>query len=78
VRCGVAGVMRAWCLKALAAGEADLMPADIESAETLFICTAVRGILPVHRLGTRRWPADAEVTALRRRLAATEPAFAME
>jgi 4-amino-4-deoxychorismate lyase len=78
VRCGVAGVMRAWCLKALAAGEADLMPADIESAETLFICNAVRGILPVHRLGTRRWPADAEVTALRRRLAATEPAFAME
>lgn len=78
VRCGVAGVMRAWCVKALAASETDMMPADIESAEALFLCNAVRGILPVHRLGSRRWPADADVTALRRRLAAFEPAFATE
>jgi 4-amino-4-deoxychorismate lyase len=77
-RCGVAGVMRAWCLGALGAAEADLLPADIEAAETFFLCNAVRGILPVHRLGTRRWPTDAEVAALRRRLAAAEPAYAME
>ena len=77
-RCGVAGVMRAWCLAALDANEVDLLPADVEAAETLFLCNAVRGILPVHRLGTRRWPTDAQVADLRRRLAATEPAYATE
>lgn len=77
-RCGVAGVMRAWCLAALGAVEADLAPADVDASDAFFLCNAVRGILPVHRLGTRRWPADADVAALRRRLAATEPAFATE
>jgi 4-amino-4-deoxychorismate lyase len=77
-RCGVAGVMRAWCLPALEATQADLDVAAVEGAQALFLCNAVRGILPVHRLGTRRWPADAQVDALRRRLAAAEPAFALE
>jgi 4-amino-4-deoxychorismate lyase len=77
-RCGVAGVMRAWCLQALGAAEADFEPADVEAADALFLCNAVRGILPVHRLGTLRWPADAAIADLRRRLAAAEPAFATE
>ena len=77
-RCGVAGVMRAWCLHALEAVEADLAPADVEGADAVFLCNAVRGILPVHRLGARRWPADASIDALRRRLAAAEPAFDRE
>jgi 4-amino-4-deoxychorismate lyase len=77
-RCGVAGVMRAWCLKALPATEAELSAADVEGAEALFVCNAVRGILPVHRLGTRRWPTDAAIAELRRRLALAEPAFATE
>jgi 4-amino-4-deoxychorismate lyase len=77
-RCGVAGVMRAWCRDALDAQETDLDVAAVESAQALFLCNAVRGILPVHRLGTRRWPTDASIDALRRRLAATEPAFTLE
>jgi 4-amino-4-deoxychorismate lyase len=77
-RCGVAGTMRAWCLAELPAREAALTVADVEGAETLFVCNAVRGILPVHRLGPRRWPTDAAIAALGRRLAAAEPAFATD
>jgi 4-amino-4-deoxychorismate lyase len=77
-RCGVAGVMRAWCLQALPAAEAELTVEQVEGAQALFLCNAVRGILPVHRLGARRWPTDAAIADLRRRLALAEPAFATE
>jgi len=77
-RCGVAGTMRAWCLQALPAVEDELSKPEVEAAEALFLCNAVRGILPVHRLGTRRWPTDAAIAELRRRLALAEPAFATE
>jgi 4-amino-4-deoxychorismate lyase len=77
-RCGVAGTMRAWCLQALPATEADLTAEMVDGADALFLCNAVRGILPVHRLGNRRWPADAAIADLRRRLALAEPAFATE
>lgn len=64
--CGVAGVARAWVLaNAPGAAEADLSPADIESAGAVFLCNAVRGILPVGRLGERRWPPHAGLEALR-------------
>lgn len=64
--CGVAGVARAWVLaNAPGAGEAELSPADIEAAEAVFLCNAVRGILPVGRLGERRWSPHAAVDALR-------------
>ena len=64
--CGVAGVARAWVLaNAGDAAEAELSPADLESAEALFLCNAVRGILPVGRLGERRWPPHAGLRALR-------------
>jgi 4-amino-4-deoxychorismate lyase len=77
-RCGIAGTMREWCLATLPAAEAEIAPEQVETAEALFLCNAVRGILPVHRLGTRRWPADAAIAALRRQLAHAEPAFAMD
>lgn len=64
--CGVAGVARAWVLAhAPGAREADLSPAGVESAEAVFLCNAVRGILPVGRLGERRWPPHAGLEALR-------------
>lgn len=64
--CGVAGVARAWVLaNAPGAAEADLVPADLEAAEAVFLCNAVRGILPVGRLGERRWPPHAGLEALR-------------
>jgi 4-amino-4-deoxychorismate lyase len=75
-RCGVAGVCRGWILAATGARELRLAVADVESAQALVLCNAVRGILPVARLGGRAWPPHPQVTALQRRLASAHPAFA--
>lgn len=74
-RCGVEGVCRGWAIAALAAGEARLAMADIEAAEAVFLCNAVRGILPVARLGAQAWLPHPQVLALQQRLAAGHPAF---
>jgi 4-amino-4-deoxychorismate lyase len=75
-RRGVAGVARAWLLaNAPDAAEAELSPADVESAEALFLCNAVRGILPVGSLGTRSWAPHPALEDLRRQLGRDEPAF---
>lgn len=75
-RCGVAGIARDWLLRRLVPVEqSELAPADIETADAVFICNAVRGILPVDRLGARRWSRDAGIDDIRRRLAAEQPAF---
>ncbi len=75
-RRGVAGVARAWVLgHAPAAAEAELSPAQVESADALFLCNAVRGILPVGRLGDRSWAANAALAELQRQLGRSEPAF---
>ncbi|MFD0738637.1 aminodeoxychorismate lyase [Lysobacter koreensis] len=75
-RCGVEGVCRAWALDQLGATQMQLDVTDVEAADALFLCNAVRGILPVTRLADRRWPLHAEVLALQRRLATEHPAFA--
>ena len=78
-RCGVAGIARDWLLQHLErVGEAELTPADIENAEAVFLCNAVRGILPVRCLGQRRWPRDADVEKIRRQLLQEQPAFSPE
>jgi 4-amino-4-deoxychorismate lyase len=74
-RCGVAGVCRAWALGELAASEVRLGVTEVETAEAVFLCNAVRGILPVARLGGRSWPLHPQVSALRERLAAAHPGF---
>ncbi len=74
-RCGVAGVCRGWALEALDAVEAWLSPADVESADAVFLCNAVRGILAVARLGERRWPPHPGIVQAQRLLAAAHPAF---
>jgi len=76
-RCGIAGIARAWVLaNAPGAVEADLSAAEVSHADALFLCNAVRGILPVSRLGLREWTEHEAVTGLRRRLAEAQPAFA--
>ncbi len=74
--CGIAGICRAWVL-ACVSGSAQvvLTRADVESADAVVLCNAVRGILPVAVLGSRRWPLHAQTIALRQRLAEAEPAF---
>jgi 4-amino-4-deoxychorismate lyase len=50
---------------------------DVESAQALILCNAVRGILPVARLDMRTWAPHPQVAALRHRLAQAHPAFAL-
>ncbi len=75
-RCGIAGICRGWALTALNAREATLNPVDVESADAVFLCNAVRGILPVAQLGARRWSRHPALTEAQSRLAAAHPAFA--
>ncbi|QNP41013.1 aminodeoxychorismate lyase [Lysobacter solisilvae (ex Woo and Kim 2020)] len=74
-RCGVAGVCRAWAKAALDAEETRLDVTDVETADAVFLCNAVRGILPVARLGARQWLPHPQVAALRAQLASNHPAF---
>jgi len=74
-RCGVAGVCRAWVLSEIAAIQARVAPADVESADAVVLCNAVRGILPVARLGARTWAPHVAVADLRRRLSRAHPGF---
>ncbi|GAB2513645.1 aminodeoxychorismate lyase [Lysobacter humi (ex Lee et al. 2017)] len=77
-RCGVRGVCRDWVLAEVGASEAELRPDDIESADAVFLCNALRGILEVARLGERSWTPHPRVAKLRDRLAAAHPAFRPE
>lgn len=74
-RCGVAGICRQWLLGAVDVEETVLQVADIETADAIFLCNAVRGILPVVRLGARNWPLHGQVIELQRRLAVVHPGF---
>ena len=74
-RCGVAGVCRAWAITALDAVEGRLGVTDAETADAVFLCNAVRGILPVARLGGCTWSLHPQVVALRKQLALAHPAF---
>ncbi|MBS0193093.1 MAG: aminodeoxychorismate lyase [Proteobacteria bacterium] len=76
--CGIEGVCRGWLLRNVPqAVERGLSVEEIETADAVILCNAVRGILPVAALGMRRWsPHVAAVEDLRNALAASEPAFA--
>lgn len=74
--CGIAGLMRAWVLECEPGARVEpLTPAQLLAADAIFVCNAVRGILPVRRLGDREWSPHPAVARLRRRLADAEPAF---
>lgn len=72
-RCGVAGVARRWLLGVAGAQVRELSPPEVESAQALLLCNALRGPRSVATLGTRRWRADRQVRELR---AAWEALFA--
>ena len=77
-RCGVAGVCRGFLLPALQAREATLEMAQVEAADAVFLCNAVRGILAVARLGARDFAPHPAVEEAGRALARLHPAFALE
>lgn len=74
-RCGVLGVCRELLRSGLAAQEIAIEQVDIEAAAAVFLCNAVRGILPVGRLGAREWAPHPALDQARRVLAALHPAF---
>ena len=76
--CGVAGVCRAHLLPALQAREAMLSQEEVEGADAVFLCNAVRGILGVARVGARAFAPHPAVDDARRALARLHPAFALE
>lgn len=75
-RCGVAGVCRGWLLGQGLARVRNLSRGEVERADAMVLGNAVRGILPVSRLGGCRWPPHPRTAALRAALAAAHPAFA--
>jgi 4-amino-4-deoxychorismate lyase len=74
-QCGVAGVCRGWILEHANAGERRLTVDDVESADAIFLCNSVRGILQVATLGDRRWSPHPRTVQLRQMLASVEPCF---
>lgn len=78
-RCGVAGTCRQWLLDTHPECRVlRLHREDVESADELFLCNSVRGILPVARLGPRALPEGEVTRALKRQLGKAVPAFAAE
>jgi len=75
-RCGVAGVCRSRLIASLNADVTVLSVEAVESADALLLCNALRGILPVARLGARAWAPHPAVAEAQRLLAAAHPAFA--
>jgi 4-amino-4-deoxychorismate lyase len=75
-RCGIAGTCRAFLLPQAEACR--LGRDDVLTADEVFVCNSLRGILPVTRLEQRTWPVGPLTRAQMARLAAAEPAFAAE
>ena len=73
--CGVAGVLRGWLLDAGLIEVAAITLDDVESADAVALCNAVRGILPVRALGAREWSPHPATDELQARLAMAYPMF---
>lgn len=72
-RCGVAGVMREIILTQLTVGmmnivQTDLLPADISSADEVFLSNSVIGIWPVRKIECLHKPVGAVTLALQEKL----------
>jgi 4-amino-4-deoxychorismate lyase len=77
-RCGIQGVAREWVLQHLnGAKEAVLRREDVMQAEAVFLCNAVRGIMPVSALNACTWALHPDILSLQEILAHEQPAFAL-
>lgn len=76
-RCGVAGTCRRWILDNADVRVRAVSRGEVESADALFLCNSVRGILPVRRLAGREYGVGPRTAALMLALSRAEPAFAM-
>ena len=67
--------LRGWLLDEGLVEMSDHSLADIESADALGLCNALRGILPVVSLGARAWAPHPALAELQERLAMAYPMF---
>lgn len=74
-RCGVDGICRQWVLRVLDVEQSRLDDEHLYTADAVFLCNAVRGILAVGRLGSRCWSAHAQVAQLQQQLAGAHAGF---
>lgn len=72
-RSGVAGLCRDWLLRHTRVRESVLDRVAVQRSSAVFLCNAVRGILPVRRLDACEWPASADIRDLQRQLADAHP-----
>lgn len=77
-RCGVAGICRGQLIPRLDAREARLDRAAVEAADAVFLCNAVRGILPLAALDGYRRALHPALDPVRRVLAQLHPGFAID
>lgn len=73
--CGVAGVLRGWLLAQRLVEVASVTQGELDNADAVALCNAVRGILPVRALGAREWSPHPATDELRARLAMAYPMF---
>jgi 4-amino-4-deoxychorismate lyase len=75
---GIAGIARTWVLRQWPqVREAHLSRLQVEQAESIFICNAVRGILAVNSLEEKVFPVNQDIVDLQNNLAKEQPAFAI-
>jgi 4-amino-4-deoxychorismate lyase len=72
---GVAGTCRAWIMQATSCIERRLRPPDVDCADEVFLANSVRGILPVARIGSRRYHPGPVTRDLMRAMHEAEPAL---
>jgi 4-amino-4-deoxychorismate lyase len=74
--CGIQGVARQWFLANLADVRVQqLSRADVERAEAVFLCNAVRGMMEVNRIESVELSESAALQELQQRFLASNPAF---
>jgi 4-amino-4-deoxychorismate lyase len=77
-RCGIQGLAREWVLQRLtAAEETSVTREDVMQADAVFLCNAVRGIMPVAALNGCTWAQHPDILWLQILLAQEQPAFAL-
>lgn len=73
---GIAGITREWFLAALDEVRIGAISrAQLECADAVFLCNAVRGIMQVHRIGSVLIPGHPALALLQQRFLAANPFF---